>query len=380
MSNTNQNTERIVWLDLLRFVAILMVIACHSVDIYNATPQEDPSAGFWGGFIGSMMRPCVPLFAMMTGMLLLPVREPAKDFYRKRIPRILFPMLLWSIIYNLVPWITGVMGADKSVVSIFFPFEYSPSQELGDALDNIAMIPFAFNGYTTHMWYIYMLIGLYFFMPYLSGWVEKNDKTLTRGFVVLWGCSLMLPYLEQLFSKDILGVCAWNGFGLFHYFAGFVGYLLLGHLMGGGNRLRSAKAIAVGTMLYTSGFIITYSGYSTMAEQYTYEQAPQLLEMFWQYCSPNVVLMTIGIFLIVQRANVKSERAQSLLANVAKCGFGIYMIHYIFIGPAVMLLSPLGLPTPLCVILTVAIVFATSWGLTNIIYKLLPRAARYIVG
>ena len=147
MSNTNQNTARIVWLDLLRFVAILMVIACHSVDIYNATPQEDASAGFWGGFIGSMMRPCVPLFAMMTGMLLLPVREPAKDFYRKRIPRILFPMLLWSVIYNLVPWITGVVGADKSVVSIFFPFEYSPSQELGDALDNIAMIPFAFNGF-----------------------------------------------------------------------------------------------------------------------------------------------------------------------------------------------------------------------------------------
>ena len=29
---------------------------------------------------------------------------------------------------------------------------------------------------------------------------------------------------------------------------------------------------------------------------------------------------------------------------------------------------------------TVAIVFATSWGVTNIIYKLLPKAARYIVG
>ena len=152
MGNTNQNTERIVWLDLLRLVAILMVIAAHSVDIYNATPQEDSSAGFWGGFIGSMVRPCVPLFAMMTGMLLLPITKNAKDFYRKRIPRILFPMLLWSVIYNLVPWFTGVVGADKSVVSVFFPFEYAPSQELGDAIGSIAMIPFSFNGYTTHMW------------------------------------------------------------------------------------------------------------------------------------------------------------------------------------------------------------------------------------
>lgn len=380
MEQANKHNERVVWLDLLRFVAILMVIAAHSVDIYNATPQENSDNSFWGAFIGSMMRPCVPLFAMMTGMLLLPIREKAGEFYRKRIPRVLFPMILWSAIYYLTPWFIGVLGGDKAVVSIFFPFEFSPSQEFSDAVGNIAMIPFTFNGYTTHMWYIYMLIGLYLFMPYLSAWVEKNDQTLIRTFVALWGCSLMLPYIEQLISRDIFGVCAWNNFGTFYYFAGFAGYLLLGHLMGGGNRLRSAKAIAVGTMLYVSGFIITYSGYSTMAEQFSYEEAPDMLEMFWQYCSPNVVLMTIGVFLIIQRVKINSPRTQSILANVTKCGFGIYMMHYIFIGPTVILLTPLGLPTPLCVICTVLIVFTISWLLTNIIHRLLPRAARYIVG
>lgn len=380
MEQANKHNERVVWLDLLRFVAILMVIAAHSVDIYNATPQENSDNSFWGAFIGSMMRPCVPLFAMMTGMLLLPIREKADEFYRKRIPRVLFPMILWSAIYYLTPWFIGVLGGDKAVVSIFFPFEFSPSQEFSDAVGNIAMIPFTFNGYTTHMWYIYMLIGLYLFMPYLSAWVEKNDQTLIRTFVALWGCSLMLPYIEQLISRDIFGVCAWNNFGTFYYFAGFAGYLLLGHLMGGGNRLRSAKAIAVGTMLYVSGFIITYSGYSTMTEQFSYEEAPDMLEMFWQYCSPNVVLMTIGVFLITQRVKIESKYLQNFFANVTKCGFGIYMMHYIFIGPTVILLTPLGLPTPLCVICTVLIVFTVSWLLTNIIYRLLPRAARYIVG
>ena len=380
MEQANKHNERVVWLDLLRFVAILMVIAAHSVDIYNATPQENRDNSFWGAFIGSMMRPCVPLFAMMTGMLLLPIREKAGEFYRKRIPRVLFPMILWSAIYYLTPWFIGVLGGDKAVVSIFFPFEFSPSQEFSDAVGNIAMIPFTFNGYTTHMWYIYMLIGLYLFMPYLSAWVEKNDQTLIRTFVALWGCSLMLPYIEQLISRDIFGVCAWNNFGTFYYFAGFAGYLLLGHLMGGGNRLRSAKAIAVGTMLYVSGFIITYSGYSTMAEQFSYEEAPDMLEMFWQYCSPNVVLMTIGVFLITQRAKIESKYLQNFFTNITKCGFGIYMMHYIFIGPTVILLTPLGLPTPLCVICTVLIVFTVSWLLTNIIYRLMPRAARYIVG
>ena len=132
---------RIVWLDLVRLIALLMVISAHCVDIFNATPQEDSNNAFWGAFIGSLMRPSVPLFAMMTGLLLLPVRESASQFYRRRIPRVLFPMLIWSAIYYMVPWVTGLLGLDKEIVTIFFPFEFSPSQEAGDMLKNIAMIP-----------------------------------------------------------------------------------------------------------------------------------------------------------------------------------------------------------------------------------------------
>ena len=377
---TIQPQKRIIWLDVLRLVALLMVIAGHSVDMYNATPQDDPMNGFWGAFIGSLMRPSVPLFAMMTGLLLLPVRESAGDFYRRRIPRVLVPMVIWSAIYDLVPWLTGVLGMDLSVVSILYPFEFSPSQDFGDALHNIAMIPFAFNGYTTHMWYIYMLIGLYLIMPFFSAWIEKNDRTLVRTFIIMWCCSLMLPYLSQILSPDLFGRCAWNEFGTFYYFAGFAGYLLLGHLLGKGNPLPSRKIIAMGAMLYFAGYIITYTGFSSMIVQYSYEQEPELIEMFWQFCSPNVALMAIGMFLAAQRVKIHSERVQRALANITKCGFGIYLMHYILLGPIILLLLPLGLPTPVCVIVTVILVFLLCWGVVNAMYKLLPRVARYIVG
>ncbi len=377
---TIQPQKRIIWLDVLRLVALLMVIAGHSVDMYNATPQDDPMNGFWGAFIGSLMRPSVPLFAMMTGLLILPVKESAGDFYRRRIPRVLVPMVIWSAIYYLVPWLTGVLGMDLSVVSILYPFEFSPSQDFGDALHNIAMIPFAFNGYTTHMWYIYMLIGLYLIMPFFSAWIEKNDRTLVRTFIIMWCCSLMLPYLSQILSPDLFGRCAWNEFGTFYYFAGFAGYLLLGHLLGKGNPLPSRKIIAMGAMLYFAGYIITYTGFSSMIVQYSYEQEPELIEMFWQFCSPNVALMAIGMFLATQRVKIHSERVQRALANITKCGFGIYLMHYILLGPIILLLLPLGLPTPVCVIVTVILVFLLCWGVVNAMYKLVPRVARYIVG
>lgn len=377
---TTQQSSRIVWLDVLRLVALLMVIAGHSVDIYNATPQQNLTDGFWGAFIGSLMRPSVPIFAMMTGLLLLPVRESAGDFYRRRIPRVLVPMVVWSVLYYLVPWMTGVLGCDVSIVSVLYPFEFSPSQQFGDALNNIAKIPFTFNGYTTHMWYLYMLIGLYLLMPFFSAWLEKNDRTLVRTFMVLWCVSLLLPYLSQILSPDIWGVCAWNDFGTLHYFSGFAGYLMLGYLLGRGNPLPSRKIIAVGAMLYFAGYIITYTGFSALIVQYSYEEQPALIEMFWQFCSPNVALMAIGLFLAVQRVKVHSEKMQSLLANITKCGFGCYLMHYILLGPVILLLRPLGLPTPLCVVLTVAIVFALCWGITNAVYRLLPRYAKYIVG
>ena len=378
--STAQSKIRLVWVDVLRLAAMLMVIAGHSVDIYNATPQDDPMNGFWGAFIGSLMRPSVPLFAMMTGLLLLPIGESAGAFYRRRIPRVLFPMLFWSVIYYLIPWFTGVVGLDKSVISVLFPFEFAPSQEWGDAVSNIAMIPLTFNGYTTHMWYLYMLIGLYLFMPFFSAWVEKNDHTLIRTYIILWGCSLMLPYLAQLLSPNLFGVCAWNQFGTFHYFAGFTGYLLLGHLLGKGNPLPSRKIVAVGVMLYFAGYVVTYTGFTTIMAQYSYEQAPDLIEMFWQFCSPNVVLMAIGLFLIAQRVKVRSERWQRVLQSTTRCSFGAYLMHYIFIGPVIILLSPLGLPTPVCVIVTVAIVFAVCWVCTWAIYRFMPRIAKYIVG
>ena len=375
-----QNSNRIVWVDLLRLIAMIMVITAHCTDMYNARPQADPMAGFWGAFISSLMRPSVPLFAMMTGLLLLPVRESAKDFYRKRIPRVLIPMVLWSVIYYLIPWFTGVIGMDKSSISIMFPYVYEPSQELSESLSNIALIPFTFNFYTTHMWYLYMLIGLYLFMPFFSAWVEKRDKTLTKIYLVLWGFSLFLPFMSVYISKFVMGTCDWNAYSTLHYFAGFTGYLLLGHLMAKGNPIASRKIVAVGAMLFFAGFIITYMGFSTITAQYTYAEEPELVELFILFCTPNVAMMAIGAFMIVQRIKISSQKLQAILASTTKCSFGAYLMHYAIIGPVILTLLPLELPTPLSILCSVVMVFAICWALTALIYKIAPRWAKYIVG
>lgn len=84
-----------------------MMLAVHCTD--NVTPAErsEPWYNLWGSLYGSLLRPAIPLFVMVTGALLLPVRENMQTFYRKRIPRVAVPFLLWSVLYNLFPCFPG---------------------------------------------------------------------------------------------------------------------------------------------------------------------------------------------------------------------------------------------------------------------------------
>ena len=89
-----KNPQHIVWLDVVRFVAMFTVVCCHCTDPFNFYPGTPPNIGeikLWGAIYGALLRPCVPLFVMITGALLLPVRGEISVFYKKRIPRVLWP-------------------------------------------------------------------------------------------------------------------------------------------------------------------------------------------------------------------------------------------------------------------------------------------------
>ena len=120
----------------MRLVAILMVVICHCTDPLNASAEarSNPDIGFWGAVWGAAVRACVPLFVMITGALLLPVRQEAGAFYKKRIPRVLWPFLIWSVLFNLAPWFIQWVGGSSALVTDFFPYAPDPSASLSDAL------------------------------------------------------------------------------------------------------------------------------------------------------------------------------------------------------------------------------------------------------
>ncbi|MEG0463989.1 acyltransferase [Bacteroides sp.] len=382
MNPIQQQNQHVVWLDVVRLIAMFTVVCCHCTDPFNFYPGVAPNIDqikLWGAIYGSLLRPCVPLFVMITGALLLPVRGEASVFYKKRIPRVFFPFLIWSVIYNLFPWITGLLGLDPKIILDFFPYsgEEVARQSFAVSLDYILHIPFNFSILAVHMWYIYLLIGLYLYMPIFSAWVEKASERAKLYFLLAWGVTLLIPYYNQFVAPYLWGTCSWNAFGMLYAFAGFNGYLLLGHY------LRNldwslGKTMAIGLPMFVVGYLITFFGFRYITALLEYSD--EMLELFFTYCSINVLLMTFPVFMLAKKVKVRSERTKRALANLTVCGFGIYMIHYFFTGPSVVVMRYLDVPLGLQIPIASVIAFGISWLLVWLIYRCMGKKAKWLVG
>ena len=383
MLQTETQSQRVVWLDVVRLVAMFTVVCCHSADPFNFYPGEPPAnideIKWWGAAYGSALRPCVPLFVMLTGALLLPVKQTVSVFYKKRIGRVFWPFLLWSVLFNLFPWVTGLLGFSPDVILNFFPYsgEEVSRQALSVSMGYIGQIPFNFSLLAVHMWYIYLLIGLYLYMPIFSAWVEKASERAKLWFLAAGGVTLFLPYYREFVDPYIWGACSWNEFSMLYYFAGFNGYLLLGHYLR--NHIPSlSKSLLWGIPMFIIGLLVTFKGFRFITTQAEY--TPEQLELFFYYCSPNVVMMTMPLFVWAAHVNVKSELAVKALTNLTACGFGVYMIHYLFTGPGVVIARAMGVPVSLQIIVGAIMAFAVSWALVALIRRIAGRKAKYIVG
>ena len=97
--------ENIGWIDLLRVTAYFLVVFAHCCDPFVARFDTDRPTFLQGCALGSAVRCCVPLFVMMTGVLLFPVRNGMSEFYKKRIGRIVVPLIFWSVMLPVLYFI-----------------------------------------------------------------------------------------------------------------------------------------------------------------------------------------------------------------------------------------------------------------------------------
>lgn len=342
----------------MRVIACFMVIMVHSCEFFfidgNNIGIRNLTDGFWVSIIDSAFRCSVPLFVMISAYLLVPINGDVKSFFTKRMTRVVIPFLLWSILYATLPYLWGGMQAV-------------------DVKDSLLHLIYNFNDESGHMWFVYMLIGIYLFMPIISPWLEKVDKKAEIGFLVLWFLSSLFPYLRADVGY-IYGESYWNEYNMLWYFSGFLGYLVLAHYIRSHIKWNSKTKIIVGLLSYFIGYYITaYIWYNRIPTSDTLQQ----LELSWRFCTPNVILMSFGAFILIQTLFSKKHKAYKLIKNISILSYGIYLMHIFVLGAVYSLIEGL-LSTPI----TIGMVGIITFALCCIIAKLISYIpySKYIIG
>jgi surface polysaccharide O-acyltransferase-like enzyme len=119
MENHSTQSKRIFYADLIRTYAILAVIGIHvSAPLVNKWTAISMQWWWIGNLFNFACRPSVPLFVMISGMLLLNNRntEGVYLFFKNRFLKVLIPFIFWAVIYYF--WIAIVNNRSFSFFAL----------------------------------------------------------------------------------------------------------------------------------------------------------------------------------------------------------------------------------------------------------------------
>lgn len=385
--------DREKWIDWMRVAACLMVMVVHSTEPFYLGGEGSriltEGDAYWASFFDSFVRACVPLFVVASSYLQFPLHYSTGKFLRRRALRVLVPFLCWSIVYALA-W--------------------------GEPVDNLRSLLLNFNYAAGHLWFVYMLVGIYLLMPMLSPWAERVGKRELQFYLLLCFATTLIPFVRALAADGaapviygptgipnralypLWGEASWNTYGLFYYLSGFIGYLLLGlYLRRFVGNLSWGKTLAVALPAWLAGFAICFGGFIVMVMNDAGGQFPiegptglaAAWETTWINDTAGVFLMTIGWILVFRKINAGGWFYRTVLLPISKASYGMYLCHMIalafFSG---WLRQSLGLgldgqlgiwTTPVQILLTALITFATV-ALFCVAVQRIPKLGKWVVG
>jgi len=314
--------EKNIYITYLRVIATIFVVLIHaSTGFLN---KFEPHAFDWNyaNWINAATRCAVPIFVVISGALLLHKDEESTYFYKKRLPKLLYPFLFWTIIYliyyfyrytnfSVLPW--------KQIWTI--------------AKDRIL------HGANAHLWYLYMIIGLYLTIPFLKKIIKNASIREIEIFLVLWFLSMFVNY--KIFYNYVPKIDL-------TFFSGYVGYLVLGYYL-------RIKTFTVPKVLPYIGYliIVLFTGYITW---YMSNSAHKFDPTFYNYLFFNTALATFFLFLAIKSTFTNQSNTPSWIRIIDKYSFSIYLIHILplnYIHPWVSRYMDTAYVIPTATILTV---------------------------
>ena len=287
-------------MDLIRTFAIVLVIVLHAstetVTVFNQMSPEGVTLWWTTNIYDSLARPAVPLFIMLSGMLLL---QPAKlneslgIFFKKRLNRIALPFVFWGIAY--FAWRAFVNG---------------------ETLTTNSIVQGVLTGPYNHFWFLYLIVGLYLLTPVLRVLVAYIKRRTFSFLMILWFVGTAIVPLLGLFSDYSLNA---NVFII----TGWLGYFLLGAYFLK-TRVRPIILYTIMTLGYTWTIIGTYLIVGTIGEHVS--------QFFYDAASFSMIGASVALFLLLSMVpshtlEERFPRGNRVLRLISQNTIPIYLFH-----------------------------------------------------
>ncbi len=286
--------KRIVWIDFLRVIGMLSIIMIHVVGNTINTYHLSGTPKVIYHIIEQSCYFAIPLFVMLSGMYFLNKDIDFSLMLKKYCKRILLLILVFGSFY-----VTLELFFEYKKISIFY---------ISDILYRILT-----GDLWAHMWYLYMILGLYLITPFLRLIIKNIDeKTYKYLLILLYVFSVLIPDINYIFNIKIGFTIQISSAYIFYYV--YSAYIYSHDIS------KNYKYISIFLGLASIILIIVSSIINLKNIPISYVTTP-------------VFLVSNMIFLLFKNKEFKlPKKIQTLICSLGTCSLGIYIIHQFYIN------------------------------------------------
>ena len=282
-------------------LAALSVIVLHAVADEVVAPRHD---GTWRALVtvDSLVRWPVPVFVMVSGALLLDGgrAESSVEFFRRRARRVVIPLVAWTAFYSVWSAVWFHQGWQVRTTALAF----------------------AHGSAYIHVYFLWIVAGLYVVTPALRSYLATLDRTGTGLLALL----LMAAGAVDQVSRVALGLSV-TDHALTQWLP-YAGYFVAGHWLVQLRTRPSRRALLVG---YGMSSAAVAAGTIAALSHSSSDRSLYLLD----YLDPLVVVQAVSVFclalLTVRGTGVASSPVWERLAGTT---LGVYLVHPLLLAVA----------------------------------------------
>ena len=282
------NAKRQYSFDILRVIAMIMVVIVHVSNIYSRSFGIISRSSYLISLLfNTISRISVPLFFMISGSLLLD-RKFDKNKYIKRIIKFIILIIVWDIIY------------------LVWEYLY-----LGIKYNNLLRL--LIEPYRTHLWFLYSIVVIYLTQPILKIILDKSNIYIKLLFLFIW-----LTVSSLCMFNSVLA----SSFSLCNY----IGYFIIGKYI-------NDLSIKYDLKKYNIVFILLIIISLTLSIILNYKisiSSNSFFNIFFAYRTPFIMTSSILFFILVNY-NYKKDGINSFIKTLSSVSLGVYLIHGIFL-------------------------------------------------